>query len=327
MNKLTAIGFTILAACSSGQKEPPYGYIERLDDELNTVISNQASIDIIADSLDWSEGPLWLEKEQKLIFSDVPRNTIYSWTEELGKQVYLTPSGYTGTAVLSQEPGSNGLALDKNGSLLLCQHGDRRVARMEASVSAPAANFISLTDRYADKRYNSPNDLTIHSSGAIFFTDPPYGLPEKTIGKELSYQGVYVINDKRSILLIDSLSFPNGIALSPDEKKLYVAVSDPKKARWYEYTLTDSLTIASGKIFYDATTDVPSQKGLPDGLKVDQQGNIFATGPGGVWIFNANGKLLGKIRLPEATSNCALSADEKTLFITNDMYVVKVTLR
>ncbi len=316
----------LIFACGQQKDAPPYGAIERLDPALDAIISQDATIEIIADSLDWSEGPLWLASEQKLIFSDVPRNLVYQWKEGEGKSVYLQPSGYTDSIVRAGEPGSNGLALDKNGNLLLCQHGDRRIARMNASVSQPKADFISLADNLEGKKFNSPNDLAVHSSGAIFFTDPPYGLANAE-ARELSFQGVFVIQNEKAKTLIDSLSFPNGVALSPDEKKLYVAVSDPQKARWYEYELSDSLTILAGKVFFDATADTKENKGLPDGLKVDSAGNIFATGPGGVWIFNSEGKVLGKIRVPEATSNCALTPDGKTIFITNDMYVLRVKMR
>ena len=319
----------ILVSCSTPQEKILYGSIERIDPSLNEIVSADATIEIIADSLEWSEGPLWLEAEKKLIFSDVPKNTIYEWSEEGGKKNYLTPSGYTGNGSREGEPGSNGLALDTAGNLLLCQHGDRRVAVMQASLQKPEANFKSLTEVFDSKKLNSPNDLTVHSSGAIFFTDPPYGLLHQGeyIDKQLPFQGVYLIRNGATKLLIDSLTFPNGIALSPDEKKLYVAVSDPARAKWYEYDLSDSLTIMNGQVFYDATASVATSKGLPDGLKVDSRGNIFASGPGGIWIFNSSGTLIGKINLPEAASNCALTPDGKTLFVTNDMYILRIKMR
>lgn len=315
--------------CSSPKEENSYGRIERLDPALDAIISPDAKIEIIADSLVWSEGPLWLEAEQKLIFSDVPQNLIYQWSEGKGKSIYLKPSGYTSDVVRGGETGSNGLALDNAGDLLLCQHGDRRIARMVAPTNNPKPEFISITDRFKEKKYNSPNDLAVHSSGAVFFTDPPYGLEKQMeyVDKQLSFEGVYVVDYKKTRLLIDSLTYPNGVALSPDEKKMYVAVSDPEKATWYEYSLSDSLTILSGKVFYDATSFVAGNKGLPDGMKVDSNGNIFATGPGGVWIFDSTGKVLGKILVPEATSNCALTPNGKTLFVTNDMYILRIKLR
>jgi gluconolactonase len=284
---------------------------------------------VIASGYEWTEGPLWLEGDKKLLFSDVPTNTIYQWTEEKGASIYLTPSGYTGEAPRGGEPGSNGLTLDDEGNLLLCQHGDRRIAMMNTSLAEPASDFTTISDTYNGKRFNSPNDLVFHNYD-IYFTDPAYGLEKQMDDpkKELPFQGVYRIPAEGQVqLMIDSLTRPNGIGFSPDGKKMYVANSDSEKARWYEYSINDSLKITSGKIVWDATEQAKTEKGLPDGLKVDAQGNIFATGPGGIWIFSGDGKLLGKIKLEEATSNCALTADGKTLFVTNDMLVLKIKLR
>jgi gluconolactonase len=236
---------------------------------------------------------------------------------------HLLPSP---TTTRSKEPGSNGLTLDLDGSLLLCQHGDRKVAKMNSDLAHPKADFIALASEYNGKKINSPNDLVVHSSGTIFFTDPPYGLEKHTEDpdKEIPFQGVYAIAKNGKVtLLVDSLTRPNGIALSPDEKKLYVANSDPDKAIWYEFSLSDSLTITSGKIFYDATAFTKTEKGLPDGMKVDKKGNVYGSGPGGMWLFNAEGKLLGKVKIPEATSNVALSNDG-AIYLTCDMFVVRV---
>jgi gluconolactonase len=303
------------------------GSIERLDAELDQIISASARIEIIAEGFDWSEGPVWIPAQNMLLFTDVPRNTIYKWTEQAGSEVYLTPSGFTGSETPSREEGANGLALDNNEQLILCQHGDRRLAKMEAPLDQPSAAFITLADRYEDRRFNSPNDLAIYQ-GQYYFTDPPYGLAQQMDDpeKEIPFQGVYRVNDSGEVnLLVDSLTRPNGIAFTPDGK-LIIANSDPQKALWYEYTL-DENEIISGRILFDATNWVSSRKGLPDGLKIDSRGYIYATGPGGVFILNPAGKQIGLIQLEEATSNCALSPDEKTLYITNDMYLVRVTLR
>ncbi|MFM7858058.1 MAG: SMP-30/gluconolactonase/LRE family protein [Flammeovirgaceae bacterium] len=200
---------------------------------------------------------------------------------------------------------------------------------MNTSIAEPSADFTTLADNYDGKKFNSPNDLVFYNYD-VFFTDPAYGLEKqmKDPAKQLPFQGVFRITAAGQVkLLVDSLTRPNGIGFSPDHKKLYVANSDPEKARWYEFTVNDSLEIIAGKILYDATALANSEKGLPDGLKVDKQGNIFATGPGGVWIFNSEGKLLGKIKLQEASSNCALTSDGKTLFVTNDMNVLQIQLR
>jgi gluconolactonase len=333
MKKVLLILFIALAIACGSKKETQQTSItvsvEKLDPALDAIVGNQLTVSVIASGYEWTEGPLWLEGDKKLLFSDVPTNTIYQWTEEKGASIYLTPSGYTGEAPRGGEPGSNGLTLDVEGNLLLCQHGDRRIAMMNTSIAEPASDFTTISDTYNGKRFNSPNDLVFHNYD-IYFTDPAYGLEKQMDDpkKELPFQGMYRIPAEGQVqLMIDSLTRPNGIGFSPDGKKMYVANSDSEKARWYEYSINDSLKITSGKIVWDATEQAKTEKGLPDGLKVDAQGNIFATGPGGIWIFSGDGKLLGKIKLEEATSNCALTADGKTLFVTNDMLVLKIKLR
>lgn len=302
------------------------GSIERIDPSMDEIIFPGAVVEMIAEGFEWSEGPLWIENQKMLLFTDVPKNTIYKWTEEKGAEVYLTPSGHTGPDPISNEPGANGLALNDKGELLLCQHGDRKVAQMNSTIEQPSPYFTSIASVYDGKRFNSPNDLTFYN-GDVYFTDPPYGLTADSL-REIPFQGVYKVTARgKVLLLIDSLTRPNGIAFSPDHKKMYVANSDPDKARWYVYEMSDSSTILSGKILYDATSSTKTEKGLPDGLKVDSKGNLFATGPGGAWIFNAAGSLIGKVKLPEATSNCALSKDEKTLYLTSDMYLLRLKLK
>lgn len=333
MKKVLLILFIALAIACGSKKETQQTSItvsvEKLDPALDAIVGNQLTVSVIASGYEWTEGPLWLEGDKKLLFSDVPTNTIYQWTEEKGASIYLTPSGYTGEAPRGGEPGSNGLTLDVEGNLLLCQHGDRRIAMMNTSIAEPASDFTTISDTYNGKRFNSPNDLVFHNYD-IYFTDPAYGLEKQMDDpkKELPFQGVYRIPAEGQVqLMIDSLTRPNGIGFSPDGKKMYVANSDSEKARWYEYSINDSLKITSGKIVWDATEQAKTEKGLPDGLKVDAQGNIFATGPGGIWIFSGDGKLLGKIKLEEASSNCALTPDGKTLFVTNDMKVLRIKLR
>jgi len=319
-----------LAVCAN-KKYQFVGRVEKLDPSLDSIISADATPEIIAEGMDWSEGPLWIEKSKMLLFSDVPQNTIYKWTEQKGKEVYLTPSGYTDTVKRGGETGSNGLALDNNGHLVLTQCGNRQIALMDAPLDKPAAKFKTIANAYKGMKFNSPNDVIVSSKGEIYFTDPPYGLEKgmKDPKKETPFQGVYKI--KRTgevILLTDSIARPNGIVLLPGEKTLLVANSDPAKPNWYAFDIagtTDSLTNA--RIFYSTAGSEKGLKGLPDGMKVDRMGNLFASGPGGIWIFNKAGKLAGKIRVPEATSNCSLSGDEKTLYITNDMYVLRVKMR
>ena len=312
------------------EKYKTMGTIERLDPTLDHIISPTASPKIIAEGFEWSEGPLWIEKHNMLLFSDVPANTVYKWTEEKGKEIYLKPSGFAGTTTQSKEPGSNGLTLDPDGNLVLCQHGNRQMARMDAPLDKPEAKYINLADKYKGKRFSSPNDAVYNSAGELFFTDPPYGLPlqnDSDPAKEISFNGVYKVKKNGEVILLtDSITRPNGIAFLPGEKKLIVACSDPDKPNWYVFDV-DGDSLKNGKIFYSAAGYDKSLKGLPDGFKVDKTGNVFATGPGGVWIFNSEGKPLGKIKLDESTSNVALSPDEKTLYITNDMYVLRLKMR
>lgn len=331
---LPIIGLTFLLACNNEQKKPPAesypttGSIERLDPSLDAIIAPDTQPEIIATGFEWSEGPVWIESGNMLLFSDVPRDTVYKWTEKNGKEVYLTPSGYTGTIQRGGEMGSNGLLTDKDGHLVLCQCGNRQMARMNAPIDRPAPEYTTLAGRYNGKRFNSPNDAVYNSRGELFFTDPPYGLEKQMDdpAKEIPFQGVYKVKTNGEVVLLtDSITRPNGIAFLPGEKKLIVANSDPGKAYWYVYDIEND-SLRNGKIFYSAAGQ-QGVKGLPDGLKADKNGNVYATGPGGVWIFSKEGKLLGKIKLPEAASNCALSPDEKTLYVTNDMQVVRIRMR
>jgi gluconolactonase len=307
------------------------GSIEKYDDDLDSIISPTTTAEIIAEGFEWSEGPLWIEKHNMLLFSDVPMNTVYKWTEEKGKEVYLKPSGYTGTTPSKcKEPGSNGLTLDNEGNLVLCQHGDRQMGRMDAPLDKPAAKYISLAGKYNGKRFNSPNDCVYNSSGELFFTDPPYGLQtqdDKDSQKEIPFNGVYKVKKNGEvILLVDSITRPNGLAFLPGEKQLLIANSDPAKPFWYIYDIAGD-SLINGQLFFDVSGHDKSWKGLPDGFKVNKKGIVFATGPGGVYMFNSSGRKLGIIRLENSASNCALSPDEKILYVTNDMYVLRISLK
>lgn len=304
------------------------GTIERLDPALDAIIDTNAKAEVIAEGFDWSEGPLWVEQEQMLLFSDVPTNTVYKWTAENGAEVYLQPSGYTGVdSGDSREPGSNGLLLDNNGNLVLCQHGNRQMARMDAPLGQPESVFTALADSYQGKRLSSPNDAVFNSAGELFFTDPPYGLAgqDEDAAKEIAFNGVYKVTaDGEVILLTDAITRPNGIALFPGEEKVLVACSDPQAADWYILDANEPTTAPT--LFYSATNEREGLRGLPDGLKINKNGIVFSSGPGGIWIFDSEGKVLGKIKLDDSASNVALSSDEKTLYITNDSMILRVRL-
>jgi gluconolactonase len=300
------------------------GTIERLDPAIDGLLPKDAVIEKLAEGFNWSEGPVWMP-EGYLLFSDVPLNTIFRWDSRKGISIFTQPSGYTGKTPRGGEPGSNGLTRDKQGRLIACQHGDRRVARWEKG------GFVPVADRYDGKRFNSPNDVVVKSNGDIYFTDPPYGLVQNIDdpAKEISFQGVYRVSvgDGKVTLLTDEVTRPNGLAFSPDEKILYVASSDPKKAIWMSYPVKADGTLGAGRMFLDATTMYNGKNGLPDGLKVDQNGNLWATGPGGVLIISPAGKHLGTLATGEATANCAWGDDGSTLYITADMYLCRVKTR
>ena len=307
------------------KETPAVGTIERLDPRLDQIVPRNAHVERIAEGFDWSEGPVWDRRGGFLLFSDVPRNTVFKWQQGKGVSVFLKPSGYTGTTPRGGEPGSNGLLMDSQGRLILCQHGDRRVARLEAG-----GTFTTLADRYDGKRFNSPNDGVFKSNGDLYFTDPPYGLIGLNAdpAKELDFNGVYRLSasDGKVTLLTREMTFPNGIAFSPDEKTLYVANSDPKKAIWMAFPVQDDGTLGAGRVFGDVTSSVGSKQGLPDGMKVDQAGNLFATGPGGILIFAPDGTHLGTFATGQATANCGWGEDGTVLYITADMYLGRIKL-
>ena len=327
MKKLITF-FFLMATVHSQAQYKTTGSIERIDPAFDNIISPSAKIEIIAEGFDWSEGPVWVEKYKMLLFSDVPRDTIFKWTEKKGKEVYLTHSGYTGTIPRGGEMGSNGLTLDNKGNLVLCQCGNRQMARMDAPLNKPVAKYITLANSYNGKKFNSPNDAVFNSKGELFFTDPPYGL-EKQMNdplKEIPFQGVYKVKTNGKVILVtDTLTRPNGIGFLPGEKTLLVANSDPQKPNWYAFDIGPGHTFINPRIFYSALGHPGT--GAPDGFKIDKKGNIFASGPGGMLILDKQGKLLGKIKVPAAVSNCALSSDEKTLYITNDMQVLRIKMR
>ncbi|WP_298739243.1 SMP-30/gluconolactonase/LRE family protein [uncultured Chitinophaga sp.] len=306
------------------------GTIEKTDKGLEAIINADARVEIIADGFDWSEGPLWIPEQQMLLFSDIPQNKVYKWTPDNGLETYLTPSGYTGPTPRGGELGSNALLLNREGKLVLCQHGDRRLAVMDTALEHPAPVFSAVADNYQGKKFNSPNDVTMRSNGDYFFTDPPYGMEQRENDpvRELPFHGVFKVSAGGAVtLLTDSITRPNGIVFTPDEKTLIVANSDPGKAVWYMFDMGPGDVLTNPRILRDVTEEAKTQTGLPDGMKIDRQGNIFATGPGGIWIFDKSGKLLGKIKGPVAMSNCALAEDDTVLYITADRYVLRVKMR
>lgn len=314
---------------SAQQQQPSIGHIERLDSALDALIAPDAAIEKLADGFAWSEGPVWRKAVGGgyLLFTDIPRNTIYKWQDSSGLSVFLRPAGYTGAHPPGRELGSNGLTLDAHDSLVMADHGNRQIARLDEG------NFtkVTLVDRYEGKRLNSPNDLVYRSNGDLYFTDPPYGLfgLNADSAKELSFNGVYRLTPSGQLtLLTQELTFPNGIAFSPDEKTLYVANSDTAKAIWMAYDVQADGTIARGRVLLDATSFVrEGKKGLPDGMKVDRLGNLFATGPGGIFILSPEGRHLGTIVTGEPTANCAFGDVGSALYMTANDKLLRIRLK
>lgn len=322
---LILIVLLVATVQSQGQQKmnyPTIGQIVREDPRLDQLIARDARIEVLASGFEWSEGPVWIKDGGYLLFSDIPRNSVMKWKEGEGIALFMKPSGYTGVADYGGEPGSNGLLLDKQGRLVMCEHGDRRV-----SVMPWDGGKRTLVDNYMGKRLNSPNDAVFKSNGDLYFTDPPYGLPRQFEDprRELDFCGVYRLStDGKVTLLTKEMTRPNGIAFSPDEKTLYVAQSDPRRAIWMAFPVLADGTIGTGRVFYDVTSLVGKLPGLPDGMKVDKDGNLFATGPGGVLVFAPDGKYLGRIDTGERTANCAWGDDGSALYITADMYLCRV---
>ncbi len=314
----------VFSSTTSGFAQMKIGSIQRTTADADKLLPKDAVIEVLADGFTWTEGPVWIGgKDGHLLFSDIPRNSIFKWSPSSGITLFMNPSGYTGVTYYGLEPGSNGLLLDRDNRLVMCEHGDRRL-----SVLTKDGGKMTLVDRFEGKRLNSPNDGVLKSNGDIYFTDPPYGLPKRYDDprRELDHCGVYRLSvDGKVTLLTKVLERPNGIGFSPDEKKLYVAQSDPKKAIWMEFPVLDNGLLGDGKLFYDATSSVGNEHpGLPDGLTVDSTGNVWASGPGGIWVFSPAGKLLAKLETGERTSNCEFGEDGSTLFITADTYLCRV---
>lgn len=324
--QLCFILFTALSVCphldaQSNSLPKNLGSIEVHDPKLKELIDLDAKIELIAQGLQWSEGPVWRKQEKHLLLSDVPKNRIHRWMPDGTFDIFMEPSGADGENA-EKEPGSNGLMEDAQGRLVVCDHGNRRVYRLE-----PDGTKTTLADRYLGKRFNSPNDLVIHSNGDIYFTDPPYGLRDKT-KRELDFCGVFRLQPEGTVtLLTKEFTRPNGIALSPDEKTLYVAQSHRPAPIIKSFPILPDGTIdaTSGRILYNCKPHAAAgDKGMPDGMCIDTRGNLWATGPGGVLILSPQGKLLGRIKLGKATANCAFGSDGSTLYITSSDRLCRV---
>jgi gluconolactonase len=300
--------------------------VQIMDPEMLQIVAKDARLEVLAEGFSWAEGPVAEPGSGDILFSDVPANKVWRYSDKSGLSLYLSPSGYTALdAQPNLKEGANGLIFNSKQQLVLAQHGDRRLAVLER-INQGQPQYRTLTSHFAQQQFNSPNDLVQHSDQSYFFTDPPYGLKDadQSTQKQLAFNGVFRLTTQGKLQLISkALSRPNGLALSPDEQWLYVANSDPAAAQWWKFSVNGSV---EPMLFYDATSEVAKSPGLPDGLKVLPSGHLLATGPGGVWLFNADGRHLGTIQTGIAAANVALSLDQKYLYITASSYLLRIPL-
>jgi gluconolactonase len=296
--------------------------IIRLDPAIDELLPKHARVELLAGGFTFIEGPLW-RPSGALWFSDVKDNVTRQWSPEGTVKELLRPGGYSGNGL---PPGGligpNGCTAGKDGTVVLCQHGNRRIVSLDRDLNA-----TTVVDHFNGKKLNSPNDVVYRSDGTLYFTDPPYGLPllDDDPSKELPFNGVFKFKDGKLQLLVDDMTRPNGLAFSPDEKTLYIANSDDDHRYWRRYDVADDGTLRNGRVFADVNAE--PDEGLPDGLKIDTHGNLWATGPGGVWVFTPEGKHLGTIKPPEQPANCAWGDDGTTLYMTacTSLYRIKTS--
>ncbi|WP_437201759.1 SMP-30/gluconolactonase/LRE family protein [Planctomicrobium sp. SH664] len=323
----TSVTHISLLPAQDTKNLPTIGRIRVDDPQLETLIDPAARIEVLAGGFTWTEGPCWVPQKEGpgyLLFSDIPNNAVMKWVEGEGARLYMKPSGYTGVVDYPPEPGSNGLLLDKEGRLLLCEHGDRRIAYLTAD-----GGKRTLADNYKGKRFNSPNDGVLKSNGDLYFTDPCWGLPqkEKDPRRELEFTGLFRVTPAGEVtLLAEDIARPNGIEFSPDEKTLYVTYSASDSSGWLAYDVNADGTLSNRRIFFDGTALTKKGRiGGFDGMCADKQGNLFVTAPGGIYIFTPEGKLLGNIFTGERISNCTFGGPNRDiLYFTSDTYVCRV---
>lgn len=323
---LSLFGLFAAGLLASGASPIPAAPVKILQPQMQQIVAKDAQLEILAEGFSWAEGPVAEPGTGDILFSDVPANKVWRYSEKNGLSLYLSPSGYT---ALDQQPnlkeGANGLIFNSKQQLVLAQHGDRRLAVLQ-TINGKQPQYQTLASHFEQQQFNSPNDVVQHSDQSYFFTDPPYGLKDgdQSAQKQLQYNGVYRLDPQGKVqLLSKALSRPNGLVLSPDEKWLYVANSDPQAAQWWKFAVDGS---TAPTLLFDATKAAAEQPGLPDGLKALPSGHLLATGPGGVWVFNADGQHLGTIETGVAAANVALSLDRKFLYITASNYLLRIRL-
>lgn len=331
LQKVTALSVVMLACAAAGAGEQPYPMVGRVtayDPSFTAIVAGDARIEKIADGLTWSEGPAWVRNGGYLLFSDVPKNRMYRWSQRDGLSVFLEPSGYAGADDGTlREAGSNGLLAEPQGSVLLADSGSRSIARLDLKTKKKR----ELVSRFQGHRFNSPNDIVRRDDGVLFFTDPPYGLKgiDQSPLRELPFSGVFRLDKDGSVhLLDDSLKYPNGVALSPDGRRLYVANSDPERPIWMVYQLDAQGNVTGKHQLADAADLVRAGgTGNPDGMCMDAVGRLFASAPGGLLVMEPNGKRLGRIETGSVVSNCEFGDDGHMLYMTSSNFIARVRVR
>lgn len=326
MRLAIAAALLAIAGAATAAPLPVAGTIVKEKPALGSLMADGAKVEKVADGVTWAEGPVWIKSGGYLLLSDPPENRMFRWSAKDGLNVFMKPSGFAGTDTsMFREAGSNGLIPgDKPGTVLMADSGSRGIARLDLATKKKTF----LATQYDGKQFNSPNDLVLARDGSIWFTDPPYGLKDldKSAAKQLAFNGVYRRLPNGQVRLIDrSLTFPNGIGLSPDQRTLYVSVSDPDRAKIYAYSLDATGKVLNRRVFANMTPLVKQGlSGLPDGMKIDAHGNLFASGPGGIHVISPKGVELGLIKTDVTSENCAFGEDGSTLFIASTHSVLRV---
>jgi gluconolactonase len=326
----TAILLTAIVGCGRGPQQTARaaetgtapGAVTRLDPELDALISAAATIDKVSGGFRFLEGPLW-RRSGVLWFSDLVGNVVHQWSLDGKVTDVLNPGGFDGGgAAEGAYIGPNGMAAGPDNSVILCQHGNRRIVRV-----APDLKLTVMADRFQGKRLNSPNDLVYAADGSLYFTDPPFGLPKQDDdpAKELKINAVFRLANGKLEPVVKDLGRPNGIAFSPDYRTLYISNSEPDRRLWMRCDVGAAGDVSNCRVFADASSS--PEQGVPDGMKVDSAGNVYATGPGGIWVFSPDGKHLGTLKVPESPSNCAWGDDGRTLYITAVTSVYKIRVK
>lgn len=318
----------LLSACTTATPpEPSFPIIGSVEAVDRGILVKDAAIEDLGGEFGWSEGPVWMDAGY-LLFTDVPNNSIWKFSEEAGLELWMQPAGSKIKADYTSSAGANGLFPYGDGKILLPDHGNRALYAMDVETQVKTL----LADRFEGKRFNSPNDVVAHPSGVIYFTDPPYGLTDQdeSPAKELDFNGVFALSPDGAVTVIDrTLTRPNGIALSPDGATLYVANSDPEDSKFISYPVTQEGAVGQGSLFLDVSVERKAEGfGNPDGMAIATDGTIFATGPGGVWVISPEGESLGIIRTGKPVANVAFGdADRKTLYMTSYDRLTRVKTR